>query len=125
MKGQTMDVVRDVLDKPVFDRDGRPMGRVDGLTITIDDDEPPQLTSVLVGPVALADRLAPAIGRWMVALERALGLPKDRPVSLPFGRVAADDLRLSADVAGSDTSALVVEQRLQRWLARIPGSKWS
>ena len=125
MMGETMDVVRDVLDKPVFDRDGRALGRVDGVTITIDDGEPPQLTSVLVGPVALAERLTPAIGGWMAALERALGLPKDRPVNLPFGRVEADGLRLSADVAGSDTSALVVEQRLQRWLARIPGSKWS
>ena len=120
-----MDVVRDVLDQPVFDRDGRPMGRVDGLTLTVEEGEPPQLTSVLVGPVPLAERLAPAIGRWMAALERVLGLPTDRPVSLPFGRVAADDMRLSADVAASETSALVVEQRLQRWLARIPGSQRS
>ena len=120
-----MDVVRDVLDKPVFDRDGRPMGRVDGLTITIGDGEPPQLASILIGPIALADRIAPAFARWMAKFERALGLPKDRSVSLPFGRFEADDMRLVADVAGSDTSALVVEQRLQRWLAWIPGSKWS
>ena len=118
-----MDVVRDVLDKPVFDRDGRPMGRVDGLTITVEDGEPAQLTSVLIGPAALADRLAPAIGRWMAALERALGLPKDRPVSLSFDHVAADEMRLTADVTASETSALVVEQRVQRWLAWIPGSK--
>ena len=120
-----MDVVRDVLDQPVFDRNGRPMGRVDGLTITIEDGEPPQLTSVLIGPVALADRLAPAIGRWMAALERALGLPRDRPVSLSFDHVDADEMRLTAELNASDTSALVIEQRLQRWLAWIPGSKWT
>jgi len=120
-----MDVVRDVLDKPVFDRDGRPMGRADGLLVTVHDGEPPQLASMLIGPLALADRLPPPIRRWMAALERVFGLPKDRPVSLPFGRVAADDMRLSVDVAANETSALVVEQRLQRWLARIPGSQWS
>lgn len=123
--GETMDVMRDVLDKPVFDRDGRPLGRVDGLTITIGGGEPPQLTSVLIGPIALADRIGPVFACWMAKFERALGLPKDRPVSLPFGRFEADDMRLVADVAGSATSALVVEQRLQRWLAWIPGSKWS
>jgi hypothetical protein len=125
MMGEAMDVVRDVLDQPVFDRDGRPMGRADGLLITLENGEPPQLASVLIGPLALAERLSPAIGRWMAALERMLGLPKDRPVSLPFGRIDADGERITADVAASDTSALLIEQRLQRWLAHIPGSKRS
>ena len=120
-----MNVVRDVLDKPVFDRDGRPMGRVDGLTVAIEDGEPPRLVSVLVGPVALADRLTPVIGRWIAMLERALHLPKDRTLNLPFDRMDIDDLRLSADVPASDTAALIVEQRLQGWLARIPGSRRS
>ena len=120
-----MDVVRDVLDKAIVDRNGRPLGRADGLTVTIQDGEPPRLTSVLIGPIALADRLAPAVGRWVAALERALDLPKDRPVSLPFDCVEADPMHLTASVAGSETSGLVFEQRCQRWLARIPGSKWA
>ena len=69
-----MDVVRDLLDKPVLDRDGRAMGRVDGIALEQRAGQPPRVSALLVGPSALGHRLSPRLGRWIEASERALGI---------------------------------------------------
>ena len=118
-----MNIVRDILDKQVVDRDGRPMGRCDSVTITFNSDGPPRLTAVVIGTVPLGNRLAPRIGRWMAAFERWIGTSHARPVAVPFEHIRRQGLSLVADVQARDTAAMVVEQTLQRWLARIPGSR--
>ena len=44
-------------------------------------------------------------------------------VAVPFERIERKGLELKADVQASETGAMNLEQRLQRWLARIPGSQ--
>src|SRR4029078_6760911 len=96
-------------------------GRVDGVVVERPDTGPPQLSAILIGPVALAFRLHPAIGRWMAALERAWGLPTGRPVRIRLEHIVDIGRYLRTDRASSDTNALAVEQRLRRWVTRIPG----
>ena len=57
-----MDVVRDVLDKSVVDRNGREMGRVDGILLDVEPDQPLRLAAIVIGPAALGDRLHPRLG---------------------------------------------------------------
>jgi hypothetical protein len=124
MTGQrSLHLVRDVLDKLVLDRDGRPMGRADSVTLTLADDGPPRLDAIVIGPVALARRVAPFLGRWLAALERWMRIEAGRPVVVPFDRIDRDDRHLIADVQAGKTAALIIEQVVQRWLARIPGSR--
>ena len=120
---ETLDIARDVLDKPVIDRDGRPMGRADSVTLTLPAGGPPRLDAVVIGPVALAHRAAPRLGVWMTALERWIGNGDRRPVVVPFDQIEFDGLDLKADVRAGDTSAMRLEEMLQRWLARLPGSQ--
>lgn len=117
-----MDVVRDLLDKAVVDRHGREMGRVDGLILEIRPGAPPRVSAIELGPAVLAYRVHPVLGRWVAALEHALGIDHDRPVRIAVNRILdiADHVR--ADVAAGDTAAGTVEQRLRAWLRRIPGS---
>jgi len=115
-------VVRDVLDKAVVDRDGRPMGRADSVTIVVPSDGPPRLESVVIGSMMLAHRAAPRLARWAV-LERWLPVVSGPPVAVPFDRIECRGLGLKADVQAGETAAMNLEQRLQRWLARIPGSR--
>ena len=122
MRARMLDVMGDVLDKPVIDRDGRLMGRADGVTVAITEGEPPRLEAVLIGPVALASRVSPRLERCVVALRRLLRLPA-RPAAVPFTKLDVKHLQLDADVTAAETDLLILEQRLQRWLANIPGSR--
>jgi hypothetical protein len=119
----SMSVLRDLLDKQVRDRAGRPMGRADSVRMTLSPGGRPRLDSIVIGPVALAHRMSPRWGRWMARVERWMGLSRHRPVVIPLNRLELDRLEIKADVLGGETGAMQVEEMLQRWLARIPGSR--
>jgi len=118
-----MDLVCDVLDKRVIDRNGRAMGRVDGIALEHRDGQPPRVSALLVGPSALAHRLSPALGRWVEAIERACGIDKGRPVRIAFKHVLKGEPDIKVDLAVGDTTAGVVEQKLRRWIVALSGSK--
>jgi sporulation protein YlmC with PRC-barrel domain len=118
-----MDLVRDLLDTQVVDRNGRPMGRVDGIALEHRDGKPPRVSALLIGPSALGHRLSPRLGRWVEALERALGIAEGRPVRIAFKQVLDRRHAIKVDLAIGDTSAGVVEQTLRRWIVAITGSK--
>jgi sporulation protein YlmC with PRC-barrel domain len=115
-------VVRDILDKLVVDRNGREIGRVDGIELELTPGRPPRLGAVLIGPIVLGYRLHPALGRLAAAIERALALGPGRPVRVPF-----DDVNVGTHVkiglAAGETAAEAFEQRLRKWVQRIPGSR--
>jgi sporulation protein YlmC with PRC-barrel domain len=117
-----VDVVKDVLDKLVVDRNGREMGRVDGLVLAQREGGPPRLAELLIGPSALGYRLHPAIGRWVGAFQSALGIDGS-PVRIDFDDVLQIDDGLTVDRSLSETTAAAVEQRLRAWLVKIPGGK--
>ena len=118
-----LEVMCDLLDKPVFDRDGRPLGRVDGITVVLAEGQPPRLDSVLIGAVALAGRVSPLAERLVAAIERRLRPSGDRPFALAFTHLEVKHQFLEAHVSGASTGLLAVERRLQGWLAKIPGSR--
>ncbi len=118
-----MDVVRDVLDKPVVDRDGREMGRVDGIVFDLREGDAPRLSGILIGPAALGSRLHPALGRCITALEYVLGVASGRPVLIDFADITEIDRCVKTNVRASDTAAGMIEQRVQSWVARIPGGR--
>ena len=117
-----MDLVRDVLDKEVVDRNGREMGRVDSVVLEIRDDGPPRVTAIELGPAVLAYRVLPILGRCAAALELAFGIAEGRPLRIAFGNILDISNRVKVDVAVGETVAARVEQRLRSWVSSIPGS---
>lgn len=116
-----MDLVRDVLDKSVVDRQGQPMGRVDDVVLRVNDGAPPEVVGLDIGPVVVAARLARRMGAWAAALERTARLPSGRPVRIGVAMVArvAEHVQLTLDA--SETAAGAVEARLRRLLgAAVP-----
>ena len=118
-----LDVARDLLDKQLRDRAGRPMGRADSVALTLLGDGRLRVDAIVIGPVALAQRASPRLGRWAAALERWLRIPGKRPTVVPLDKLSRQGVEIAADVLSGETAAMVLEQRLQRWLARIPGSR--
>jgi sporulation protein YlmC with PRC-barrel domain len=116
-------VVRDLLDKLLVDRNGREMGRVDGIVLNLRKGEPPALESIVVGPAALGWRLHPVVGRWVHALEEALGIGDGRPVYIDCAHVQKIDALVKLDLTMSDTAVDTVERTLRRWLKKVPGAR--
>jgi sporulation protein YlmC with PRC-barrel domain len=117
-----MRLARDVLDKAIVDRNGREMGRADGIVLELREGEPPRVAAIQVGPSVLGHRLGARIGRWIEALEHAFGVDEGRPVRIEFSDVVGNEKDIKVDVALGETAAGVVEQKLRAWVARLPGS---
>ncbi len=116
-----MDLVRDVLDKKVVDRNGREMGRVDRIVLQLQPGMPPRVAGIEIGPSALADRLGRLFGCAARAVECALGIGEGRPLRVPFADIdIADHVRVS--VSFGETTAAVIEHRLRRVVGSIPFS---
>jgi sporulation protein YlmC with PRC-barrel domain len=117
-----MDLVRDMLDKRVVDRNGREMGRVDGIILSIRPGEAPSVLALELGPAVLAARLSPLFGRWVAALEHGFGVDAGRPVRIPFKAILHVHNQIKIDLAFGETPAATIERRLRRWVASIPRS---
>jgi sporulation protein YlmC with PRC-barrel domain len=117
-----MDVVRDVLDKIVVDRNGREMGRVDGILVEQGEGQP-RITTLLIGPSVLGSRLHPALGRWVTTIERYLGVNRDQPCRIGVDVVERVDSKVELRLTIGETTAAAVEQLLRKWIIKLPGSQ--
>jgi sporulation protein YlmC with PRC-barrel domain len=118
-----MDVAHDLLDKHIVDRHGHELGRVDGIVLEVRDGEPAKLAEMLIGASALGSRVNPTVGRWVHALEHALGLGHLRPIRIDCTRIEKIDDKITIDLPAGETSADVVDQRIRTWLLKLPGSR--
>ncbi|HYK41586.1 MAG TPA: hypothetical protein VE007_04295 [Thermoanaerobaculia bacterium] len=119
-----MHLVRDLLDKQLVDRDGRLMGKVDGIVIQPRRGKAPRVTAIETGAVVLGARLHPAIGRRVERLLARLTKRAAEPVRVPLEKILHRGLEIQVEVDARRTSALALE----RWLAekivgRIPGGR--
>lgn len=117
-----MELVRELLDKLVVDRNGREMGRVDGIVLEHRDGMPPRVSALEIGPSVLGYRLHPTVGRWIAGLEQAFGVADGRPVRIAFSDVMEIGPDIKVNLSIGQTAAGNVEQRLRTWIGRIPGA---
>jgi hypothetical protein len=116
-----VDLVRDIEDKLVLDRDGREIGRVDRVLLEMRADGP-HVVALEIGPAVLATRLSARLGRSVAGLEYALGCGDDRPLQVPIQDILATHPHIRIDRAFVDTPAARVEATLRSWLPRLPGA---
>ncbi len=119
-----MDAIRDVLDNQLVDREGRKMGKIDGLILEVRDGQPPRLLSIELGPTTLAQRLHPRLGKWARAISGKWGRRKASPVRIPFSKVVDIGIDVDVDVDACETSAFAWEDWLREHVvARLPWGK--
>ena len=85
-----MDLVRDLLDQAIVDSRGHAMGRVDGIVVELRQEAPPRVVSLAIGATALGERLPPAIGRWVKAIQARLNIAGRHPAEIAVGDVVLD-----------------------------------
>ncbi|HEX3125845.1 MAG TPA: hypothetical protein VH394_00800 [Thermoanaerobaculia bacterium] len=111
MKKQ-LDLARDILDKPVVDREVTKMGRIDGLILELRGDQPPRIDAIEMGFAVLARRMSPRVEGWLEKLRR-FSIRKTARQLVPWEKVIEvkyDHIRL--DLKAIDTPAFAWE----RWL---------
>ena len=119
-----MELIRDILDKQVVDRNETKIGKVDGIVLEVREGKPPRVVAVELGAVALAHRLGPRLGRLASALAVAMSGEEHRDPHRIDWRLVRDigvDLEFDIDVKQTRIFAW------QDWLARhvigrIPGA---
>ena len=118
-----MNLVRDVLDQQLLDREGRHSGKVDGIAIEIRGDAPPRVAYLDMGTDVLARRISPRLERWVQGWRKRLGRKPLEPFQVPWSKVTKVDLSVEADFDAEDVGL----DHVERWLAekvigRIPGA---
>ena len=120
-----LDLLRDVLDKQVVDRDETKMGRVDGIVLELRDGEPPRVAALEMGFATLARRLHPRAEAWLEALRKRFSVRRTarfRPAWEKVLDVTTEHVQLDVDLEKTP----VIDW--ERWLrvhvvAKVPGEK--
>lgn len=118
-----LDLVRDVLDTQVTDREDTKMGRVDGIVLEIRDGQPPRILAIEMGFVVLARRLHPRLADWSLRLGRRLGVRKTACYSVAWSQVTdVTEFCVKLDVKADETPAFDWECWLRdHIIAHLPG----
>src|SRR4051812_25520404 len=89
----------ELLDRQILDRDGAPVGKVDDLELTVDDDGAPYVSALLVGQQVLGRRIGGWLGRLIENTARRLEpTPDQGPIRIPYDLVVAVDSAVTLSV---------------------------
>lgn len=117
-----MDLVRDVLDKKLVDREHCEMGRIDGLVMQFGEHSQPRITHIQIGGTTLWMRVHPVLGKLAAKLAPKWGPKHAEPVRIPWSRVGTAGKDVKLDVKARETGAIDWEIWLARHIIeRIPG----
>ena len=98
-----MNLVRDVLDKQVLDRNQKKLGKVDGLVLVVGKG-PPRLACIEMGPVVLGNRLGRGFGRLVARLCGWVGGKEaGEPFRIPWNQVKDVGLDVGVNLALEET----------------------
>ena len=118
------DLVRDVLDKQLVDRNETRMGRVDGLVLAIDGEGQPRVDHIELGFVVLARRIHPRLESWIVRLREHWSVRRSARQIVPWTTVIdLDSSRVQLDVDALKTPAFDWERAFRKFLKKLPGSE--
>jgi hypothetical protein len=114
-----------LLDRQIVDRDGEPVGKVDDVELSYDEEGELYVSALLCGQQVLGERVGGRIGRWTASLARHLSDDPGRPpLRIGMDLVARVDSAVDLTVSRE----LLADPPLETWLrdhfiGRIPGAR--
>ena len=118
-----IDLVRDLLDKQIVDRDETRMGRVDGVVLAIDGDGQPRIDHLELGFSVLARRIHPRLEEWLQALRKRWSVRRSARQIVPWSNVTElNPHHLQVDLKFEETPAFDWERAARKVVSKIPGS---
>lgn len=118
-----MDLIREVLDKRLLDRDDNIVGRVDGIIMTIEGDGQPRVSELSVGGPAVFARVGPWAAAAAKLLAAAWGPKRRSPVRISWSDIDHFGRDVKLTVGRDDTDLMAWENWIDKHIIRkIPGS---
>jgi hypothetical protein len=121
----SMDLVRDILDNQVVDRNQIKIGKVDGIVLEDRPGKPPRVVAIESGSVTLARRLNRGWGRLMSGIAGASGGEEFRePHRIGWRAVRDIGIDIAFDIDVRRTRIFAWQDWLRRRIvAHIPSAK--
>jgi sporulation protein YlmC with PRC-barrel domain len=119
-----MELVRDILDKQVVDREQVKIGKVDGIVAELREGQPPKVVAIEIGSIVLLRRLGSRAGRRMATMAEKLGGPRHaRPHRIPWSAMRDIGVDVEFDVDVRQTQIFAWQDWLRdHVIGRIPGA---
>ena len=116
-------VVRDLLDKQLVDREGEPLGRVDGIIMAYGAACSASHHTLRAGRADARTATAEAVSDALAALARRLTPRGSEPYRIEVGRIVHLGRTIKIDIHGTRSAARETERWIRdHMIARIPGS---
>jgi len=117
-----MDLIREILDKQLVDRNEDRLGRVDGIAVELRQGAPPRVIQFELGFVPLAHRLSLRLERLAIALHKRFAVRRSARYGIPWSLVTdVTNHHIQVDVIADETVAYDWERWLRRNFARRLG----
>jgi sporulation protein YlmC with PRC-barrel domain len=121
---EPLPLVRDILDKQIYDRNGVKVGKVDSIVLVVRQHRPPRIDAIELSMCAAWRRLWPRLGDWLERLQRWLAPELAEPTRIPFERITKSGIDVTVDIDATKTNAYVWETWLEeRFVAKLPGGQ--
>jgi sporulation protein YlmC with PRC-barrel domain len=116
-----MNLIRDILDKQLVDRNGRNLGKIDGLILDARPGRPPRVADLEIGPATFARRFSP---KFAERLRKFLvRFSSEGATRIPWESVRDVGVDIELDIEAAQTDALKIEHWLRhKIICRIPGA---
>ena len=123
---EPLPLVRDVLDKQVYDTNNVKIGKVDGIVLLPRKGRPPRVLALQSDMPTAWRRVSHRLGDWVEAFQRWLAPDLTAPTRIDFDHVVRTGIDVEVDVDGKRTNAFVWEAWLRRtFVEKLPGGKAS
>jgi hypothetical protein len=123
---EPLPLVRDVLDKQIYDANKLRVGKVDGIVLLLRQDRPPRVLALECDPSVAWRRVSRRIGDWIERVQRWLAPDVAGPTRIVFDHVVGSGIDVTVDIDANKTNAYVWETWLKKTVVeRLPGGKGS
>ena len=117
-----MDLIREILDKQLVDRNEDRLGRVDGIVAELRAGAPPRIVQFELGFVPLARRVSLRLERLAMALHMRFAVRRSARYGIPWSLVTdVTSHHIQVDLTADETVAYDWERWLRRHFVRRLG----
>jgi sporulation protein YlmC with PRC-barrel domain len=120
-----MDLLRDILDKQIVDRERTFLGRVDGIVLELRDGAPPRIDHFELGFEVLARRLGTRAERFVQKIRQRWSIRSEGRYVIPWPLVGEiTEHHVKVEVTAQETPAFEWENWLRKHvITKLPGGK--
>jgi hypothetical protein len=121
---EPLPLVRDVLDKQIYDANGIRVGKVDGLILHRRANRPPRIVALEIHLPTAVGRAWWRLGPWLESLQRWLAPHLTGPTRIQFEHVVGTGIDVHVDIDARRTNAFVWETWLEHHVVgHLPGGR--